>query len=129
METRTPGPSSLLGSLREFVDALMGSVHDRIELLSVELQEEKHRLIQLLIWLGAIMFLSLLVVIFVSLVLVVIFWETARIAVVVSLAGAYLAAWIVVVLAFRRFLQRQPKPFSATLRELREDRACLRTNN
>ncbi len=129
METRTPGPSSLLGSLREFVGALLGSVHDRIELVSVELQEEKHRLIQLLIWLGAILFLSLLVVFFVSLVLVVIFWETARVAVVVSLAAAYLAAWIGVVLAFRRFLQGQPKPFSATLRELREDRACLRTNN
>lgn len=121
--------SSLLGSLRSFFDSVVGSAHDRIELLSVEIQEEKHRIIQLLIWVGAIMFLSFLVVVFASLVLVAIFWDTARVAVVSGLAGAYLISLIAVVVAFRRFMSRQPKPFAGTLAELQEDRACLRTSN
>lgn len=121
--------SSILGSLRSFFDSVVGSVHDRIELLSVEIQEEKHRIIQLLIWVGAIMFLSFLVVVFASLVLVAIFWDTARVAVVSGLAGAYLLSLIAVVVAFRRFMGRQPKPFAGTLAELQEDRACLRTTN
>ena len=123
------GSSSLIGSLRSFFDSVIGSLHDRIELLSVEIQEEKHRLIQLLIWVGAIMFLSFLVVVFGSLILVAIFWDTARVAVVSGLAIAYLVSLIVVVVAFRRFMGRQQRPFAATLAELREDRACLRTSN
>jgi uncharacterized membrane protein YqjE len=40
MEPRVPGPSGLLGSVRAFADGLLGSVHDRVELLAVELHEE-----------------------------------------------------------------------------------------
>ena len=60
METQTPGSSGLLGSLRGFADGLIGSVHDRVELLSIELHEEKHRLIQILIWISVIVFTGFL---------------------------------------------------------------------
>lgn len=104
-------------------------MHDRIELLAVEIQEEKHRLVQILIWVGAIMFLSFLVVVFASLVLVAIFWDTHRVAVVSGVAGMYLVALVAVVVAFQRFMRRQAKPFAATLAELKEDRACMQTSN
>ena len=126
METRAPGASGLLGSLRGLVDGLIGSAHDRLELLAVELHEEKHRLIQIFIWISGIVFLAMLAMVFVSLAIVVLFWETARIAVVCSLAGVYIAALVAVVIGFKRYLKRQPKPFAATLSELREDRECIR---
>ena len=126
METRAPGASGLLGSLRGLVDGLIGSAHDRLELLAVELHEEKHRLIQIFIWISGIVFLAMLAMVFVSLAIVVLFWETARIAVVCSLAGVYIAALVAVVIGFKRYLKRQPKPFAATLGELREDRECIR---
>ena len=129
METRAPGPSGLLGNLRGFADGLIGSAHDRLELLAVELHEEKYRLIQIFIWISAIVFLAMLAMVFVSMVLVVLFWDTARVAVVCSLAGAYVVALIGVVIGFRRYLKRQPKPFAATLSELREDRECIRAEN
>ena len=129
METQSPGSSGLLGSLRGFADGLIGSVRDRIELFAVELQEEKHRLVQTFIWAAAAVVLALLALIFVSIALLVIFWDTARVAVAVGLAVVYSAGFVAVVVGFKRFLARQPKPFDATLRELREDGACMRTEN
>ena len=129
METRAPGPSGLLGSLRGFADGLIGSAQDRLELLAVELHEEKYRLIQIFIWISAIVFLVMLATVFASLALVVLLWDTARVAVVCILAGAYIAAALIAIFGFRRYLKRQPKPFAATLRELREDRECIRAEN
>jgi uncharacterized membrane protein YqjE len=129
METREPSSSGLLGNLRGFADSLIGSAHDRLELLAVELQEEKHRLIQIFIWISALVFLGMLAMVFASMALVVLFWETARVAIVCSLAGGYIAALIAVGLGFRRYLKRQPKPFAATLGELRADRECIRAEN
>ena len=125
METPAPGSSGLLGSLRTFVDGLIGSAHDRLQLLALELHEEKHRLIQIFIWISAIVFLAMLAMVFVSLVLVVLFWETARTAVVCSLASLYVLAFVGALLGFRNYLKRQPKPFAATLSELKKDRECI----
>jgi len=129
METPPSESSGLLGSLRSFADGLLGSLHARIELLSLELQEEKFRLIQVFIWISAMVFLAILATVFASLVLVAVFWETARVTVMCSLAGAYLVGLIAVLVGFRRFLAQQPKPFAATLNELKKDRECFRTNN
>jgi uncharacterized membrane protein YqjE len=129
MDTRPPGSSGLLGSLRGLADGLIGSAHDRLELLAVELQEEKHRLIQIFLWISAIVFLALLALMFVSFSLVILFWDTARVAVVCVLAGLYTAACVGAIIGFQRFLKRQPKPFAATLGELREDRECIRAES
>jgi uncharacterized membrane protein YqjE len=129
MDTRGPGASGLLGSLRGLADGLIGSAHDRLELLAIELHEEKHRLIQIFIWISAIVFLAMLAMVFASMAIVVLFWETARVAVVCSLAGIYITALAATALGFKRYLKRQPKPFAATLSELREDRECIRAEN
>lgn len=119
----------MLGSVRSFADGLLASMHDRLELLAIELHEEKHRLVQILMWTSAIMFLAILATIFASLVLVVIFWDTARVAVVCGLAVVYIGALVAAIVGFRRYLARQKKPFAATLRELREDRECIRNRS
>jgi uncharacterized membrane protein YqjE len=129
MDTPVPGSSGLLGSLRGFADGLLGSVHDRVELLSIELHEEKHRLVQILIWISAIVFSALLAVIFASFALVVWLWDTARLPVLVGLAIAYTVALVVTIAFFRRYLARMPRPFAATLNELHHDRTCIRAEN
>ena len=126
MDTHAPGPSGLLGSLRGFADGLLGSVHDRVELLSVELHEEKHRLVQIIIWISGIVLSGMLAIIFASLALVFWLWETSRVAAASGLAGLYAIAFAAVLIFFRRYLRRQPRPFSGTLSELRSDRACIR---
>lgn len=129
MDGGAPSSPGLLGSLRGFADGLLGSAHDRLELLSLELQEEKYRLIQIVIWISGLVLLAFLTIAFVSFALVVLLWETARVAAVCTLAGVYLAAFVGLVLAFRRYLKNQPKPFAGTLQELRADRECIRPEN
>ena len=129
MDTGTPAPPGFLASFKALGDALLGTVSDRIELFTVELQEEKFRLIRIFLWISAGIFTGMMAVTFASLTLVYLFWESARLAVLGGLAVAYSVALLAIVIAFRRFLARQPHPFAATLEEIREDRSCIRTGN
>jgi uncharacterized membrane protein YqjE len=129
METATPGPAGFLSSLRSLGDGLLASAQDRLELVSIELQEEKLRLIRMFVWVSAIVFLGMMAVVFGSLTLVYLFWESARLAVLGGLTVFYAGALVVMIVAFRRHLARQPDPFSATRQELGEDRACIRNGN
>jgi uncharacterized membrane protein YqjE len=129
MDRAPPAPASFMGSLRSLGDGLLASVEDRIELLAAELQEEKYRLIQTVIWICAAAFTGMMAVIFMSLTVVYLFWDSARIFVLGGFAAMYAAALVAVIIAFRRFLARQPSPFEGTLREIREDRACIRSEN
>jgi uncharacterized membrane protein YqjE len=129
MDTGTPVPTGFLASFRKLGDVLLATVSDRLELFSLELQEEKYRLIRIFLWISAGVFTGMMAVTFASLALVYLFWESARLAVLIGLAVVYTAALVAIIIAFRRFLARQPHPFAATLEEIGEDRACIRTGN
>lgn len=122
-------PRSLLHSIRAFGDGLLAAALQRVELASLELQEEKFRLIQTFIWISAAVFSVAMALMFASLTLVYLFWETARLAVLVGFTLLYTAGGVSVIVAFRRYLARQPRPFSATIEELQEDRACIPREN
>jgi uncharacterized membrane protein YqjE len=126
METPPHATGGFMGTLRVLGDSLMTTVHDRLELFSLELQEEKFRLIRTFCWISAALFTAMMTVMLASLTLVYLFWESARLAVLGGLTLLYAAALVAIILAFRRYLARLPRPFSATLDELTEDRACIR---
>lgn len=129
MPEREPASAGFLDSLRGLGANLLGTVHDRVQLFTVELHEERLRLVQILFWIGAIAFAGVMAMTFVSLTLVYLFWESARLAVLGGLAGFYVLAFGGIAFAFRKYLARQPRPFDATLQELREDRACMQPGN
>ncbi len=129
MDTATSGPAGFLGSLRSLGDGLLAMLQDRLELVAIELREEKFRLIRTFVWVCAIVFAGMMAVVFASLTLVYLFWESARLAVLVGLSAFYAGALVVMILAFRRHLARQPGLFSATREELAEDRACIRNQS
>ena len=129
MPPETPAPAGYLQSLKLLGDGLLASVQDRLELFSVELQEEKFRLIQTMIWISAAIFAGMMALAFASLTLVYYFWESARFTVLGGLTLLYLGALVGIIVAFRRFIARQPVPFAASRHEIREDRACIHTEN
>jgi len=97
---------------------------NRLELLMVEVQEERERLLRaILLALGVALF-AFLGGIALTIALVVLLWSLSPIGVLLTLAGLYIAAAIVL---YRRFavLQRNWKTFPATFDQLRKDRACL----
>ena len=129
MDNRTPASSGLIDAFRKLGESLIGTIHDRLELLSVEFQEEKIRLIRLFVAISVALFSGMMAVTFASITLVYLFWESARLFVLIALTLLYGggAAWIV--LSVRRAFLTQSKPFEGTLQELKEDRECFRTPN
>lgn len=85
------------------------------------------RLIQIFIWISAAIFTGMMAITFGSLVIVYLFWESARLAVLIGLTVLYTAALAVIITAFRRYLARQEGPFNDTLREIGKDRECIRS--
>ena len=129
MANGSPAPTGFLGAFRTLGDTLLGTVQDRLGLFSVELQEEKFRLIRIFLWISTAVFTGMMTVAFGSLTIVYLFWESARLAVLGGLTAVYAAALIWIIIAFRRFLARQPSPFAATLKEIGEDRECIGTKS
>jgi uncharacterized membrane protein YqjE len=129
MEPESPASPGILGSIRTLADGLVASAHDRLGLISLELQEEKFRLIQTFFWISAVFFAGVMAITFVSLTLVYLFWESARLAVLIALSAVYTGALVALIVAFRRYLARQPRLLAATLHELEEDRTCIRGRN
>ena len=127
MESPAPASAGIMGSFRTLGDSLLASVQDRLELFSLELQEEKLRLVQTFFWISATIFTGMMAITFASLTLVYLFWDSARLAVLGGLALLYTGALVAIIIALRRFLARQPRPFDATLQELGEDRTCMET--
>lgn len=125
MELRSEA-DGLLGSIRGLADGLIGSVQERLDLLSIELHEEKYRAIQLFVWISAAVFSAILAITFISLAVVYLFWDEARLAVLIGFALLYTAGFFGILSYLRKFISTQPKPFQGTLGELQRDRACIR---
>jgi len=129
MDSENPDSPGLLGAFRNLGDSLLASLQDRVSLVSLELKEEKLRLVQVFFWISAMLFAGAMAMAFASLTLVYLFWETYRLAVLGGLALLYASAFVSIIVAFRRYLARQPPLFAATLQEIGEDRECIRTRN
>src|SRR5581483_5335253 len=119
-------PVGFLESFRSFGDDILASVQDRIELFALEVHEEKLRLVQTFIWISVAVFAGMMTIVFASLTLVYFFWASARLAALGGLTVFYLAALGAIIVAFRRALARQPRPFAATRQEIAADRRCIR---
>lgn len=124
-ETHRTSASGFLSSIAAIGDTLLATLKERIELVSIEVQEEKFRLIRLLIWIGAAMFAGVMTLSFATLTIVYLFWETARLAVLGGFTVIYGVALVWTILALRRSFA-QPAPFKATIETLSEDRECIR---
>lgn len=126
MDTHAPAGGGLLGSIRGLADTLLATARDRLELIAIELKEEKLRFVQLFVWVSAAIFSAILAITFASLTIVYLFWETARLAVLIGFTIVYGVAFAVLLSRCRKLVARQPKPFESSIDELSQDHACIR---
>jgi len=111
-------------SSKRFAQRLLTIGENRLELLMVEVQEEREHLLHaILLALGVAVF-GFLAGVALTVALVVLLWHLAPVAVLLVLTGLYAA---IAVYLYRRFaaLQRDWQTLSATLDQLRKDRACV----
>src|SRR6185436_6086462 len=124
-----PAPTSLgqlATSARRFGRRLLTIGENRLELLMVEVQEERERLLHaILLALGVAVF-GFLTGAALTIAIVILLWHLSPVAVLLVLTSLYAA---IAAYLYRRFtmLQREWKTLPATLDQFRKDRACLET--
>ncbi|MES3022293.1 MAG: phage holin family protein [Pseudomonadota bacterium] len=93
----------------------------RVELAALELEEESRRLIGYLLLALASMFLLGLATILLAFFVIALFWDTHRLAAVLSLAGLFTVAGVALGLKVRNSFASKPKLLGDTLAELSKD--------
>ena len=129
MNADPPGAGGWFDSLRRIGESCLALLRNRFELFSVEWQEEKLRLLNLLVWLGLAAALGAAGVLIAVMTLAIWLWAVWGYAGLIGLAVVTLAAAYVILWRLRKKIQAGPPPFSQTVAEFRKDGACLRKKN
>lgn len=123
---RGPSPG-LLEGLRNIVDGGLALLANRLELLGVELAEERVRVLALLAY-GAVAFVALGAgMVFLAVFITVALWDSHRLLALGIFSAVFIGGGI---LALRTAMEYARKPsglFAGSLEELRKDRAALRS--
>ena len=120
-----PASPGLFSSLRKLLDTGLATLQNRAELLAVEFQEEKDNVIQLAMWVAALLFFSIMAVIVFTATIILIFPEELRVYVAGALTVLYLLGALWAFLGVRARLKHRAIPFSATVDEIKKDREWL----
>lgn len=128
MNASATSPGGWLESLRRIGGSLAALTRCRFELFTVEWQEEKLRLLRLLLWLGLAAALGLAGIFIGFFALALWLWATAGYAGLIGLAVGAMAVAMAMFFGIRRRIQASPPPFAQTVAELRKDGECLRGN-
>jgi uncharacterized membrane protein YqjE len=129
MNGDAPNAGGWMNSLRRTGDSLLGLVQSRFELFVVELQEEKLRALNLVVWF-VVALTGIVAGMLVGLIALAIgLWHLAGVWGFAGLAVALLAAACTILWRIHHHVRHGPMPFAETIGEFRKDRACLRQNN
>ena len=117
----------LFVSLKALSANLLGIVQTRLELLSTDIAEERERIVTLLVLaLGALFSIGLGIVLLAILVVVAL-WESNRLFALGGMIVFFLMAGAVIGWIVLNKLRSAPRPFDASISELKKDRQELNT--
>ncbi|ENT5106399.1 phage holin family protein [Pseudomonas aeruginosa] len=112
-------------SLRRFGAAFLGLLHGHVELFGIELQEQKANTLRLLLFAGLALVFALLLLVSLSLLVLIVFWDTNRLAAALGLCLFYVIGSLFCGWRLYQSINDESSPFSATLEELANDRERL----
>jgi uncharacterized membrane protein YqjE len=117
--------AGLFASLQRVLATLVALAHTRLDLASTEIEEQAERLVSLLMWGVAAVFVGSAALLLCALALAAAFWETHRMLVTIGLALAGLAVAAATIWGFVSRVRARPRFLEATLAELAKDRERL----
>jgi uncharacterized membrane protein YqjE len=124
-----PSAEGLLGSLKSITALFVAIAHNRLNLLSTDLEIAREHtvsaLIMVLVALFCLCFGALLLALFV----VVIFWDTHRLIALGSVTGLFIFIGGVCLWRVLKALKTIPATFEASLAELAKDYKQLKSND
>jgi len=126
MEENIPKVRRLGASSKSFARRLLTIGENRLELLTVEVQEERERLLYAFLLALGVSAFGLLAGLTLTAAVVVLLWSWSPFAVLLTLTILYSLAGFFLYRLLIRFLNNW-QTFPASLEQLRKDRTCLET--
>ena len=120
-----PGDEAPKPSLNKLGGAFVGLLQGHLELLGIEVQEEKSRLLRLFLLSGVALILLLLILMGLSTAIVIAFWDTHPIAAILVLCALYAVVLAVCISRALVLAKETAAPFQATVEELARNRERL----
>lgn len=124
----SPSGKGLFESITALTSTLVGIVHTRLELLSTDLEEDRERMMSLVMLSLIALFSLMIAVVLITITIVVAFWDSYRVLALASIAGVFLIVGVATWLAAIHKAKNKPKMFVASLLELIKDRQHLDAN-
>ena len=120
------GPvAGLFHSIAKLLATAIGIAHTRLELLTTELQEEVHRVAEIMVYAAVAIIAAGVGLFLLALVVIFAFWDTHRIAASIAVTITVFLIAVVAALVLRAKVRAKPAMLNATLAELKKDRASL----
>lgn len=110
-------------ALRRLAASLAAILQNRAELFVVELQEERYRLVELLLLAGAAIVLGVLTLVLLTGLIIFVFPESYRLYVAAALAALYALGVVLIIRQIRARLRDEP--FTETVSQVKKDWQCL----
>jgi uncharacterized membrane protein YqjE len=126
MTTDTQSPRPEHGALRRLLGSAFAMLQTRLELVGIELAEEKDRLLGVLFLGLAAMMLASMALITLTALIAIAFWDTWRWQALAIITIVYALAALFCALKARSGLRHAPLVFHATLEEFEKDREIFR---
>lgn len=121
--------AGLMGSIKQLLSTVTSIASTRLELLANELQEERLRLTQMLLFTLFALFCFGVGILLLTAFIVVLFWDDHRFAALGTLSAIFLALGTLMAIQLRSKAQARSRLFSASLAELTKDREQLETGH
>ena len=118
-----------MGSVKQLLSTLTSIASTRLELLANEVQEERLRLTQMLIFTLFALFCFGIGILLLTTFIVVLFWDDHRLVALGILSALFLALGTLMTMLLRSKAQAKSRLFSASLAELANDREQLKTSH
>ena len=118
----------LLGSLKSLSSLVVAIAHNRLNLLSTDLEIARERTVSVLMMVLVALFCLCFGALLLALFVVVIFWDTHRLVALASVTGLFLLVGSIYLWRVLRALKRMPATFEASLTELAKDYKTLKSD-
>ena len=126
MPETASGSARPAGALPRLAASLLAIGRIRLELLAIEVQEEKERIAAMLVWAVVTAFLGCFALVFLALFFTVLLWDSHRLLVMGISSALFLLLAVAGVLRLRALFDQGPSLLQGTLAELREDSQALK---
>ena len=122
------GTEGILTSLQSLASTIVAMAHNRLNLLSNDLEIAREGLISSLILVLVALFCLCFGVLLLSIFVVVLFWDTHRLLALGSVTGLFLLVGTFCAWRVRKALKAMPATFEASLTELAKDYKSLKAD-